>query len=231
MLTRLRKRLADERGTTIVEMVLTCVLTLIVSGSAMAVLTSAYSHNNDVQRRTESLQIARTAVDQTISRLRNEVCLSTQTPITAANGESVTYYADFGDADPTTFPERHVLSLNPTTRVLSDVTYTTSTGAADAYSQASTRVIAKGVSETGTTPLLQFYGYDTSASPPTATRLLNTGTAAVADADLPNIARIVVTLTATAPGNTPARLAASAQDEAFVRLTDPSDDSPAPTCD
>jgi type II secretory pathway pseudopilin PulG len=229
VLTRLRRRLADERGYTIVEMVLTCVLSLIVSASAMAVLTRAYAHNNDIQRRTESMQIARTAVDETIRRLRNEVCLDTVPPVVSANGQSVTYYADFGDADPSRYPERHTLTLNTTTGVLSDATYTTTTGVAGSYSLASTRVIATGVTQSGSTPLLQFYAYDTAKTPLRADRLLNpAGT--VATADLPDIARIVVTLTATAPGATASNLASTAQDETFVRLTDPTDANPSPKC-
>jgi type II secretory pathway pseudopilin PulG len=231
VLTRLRRRLADESGYTIVEMVITCVLSLIVAGSAMAVLDRAYAHNNDIQRRTESLQIARTAVDESIRRLRNEVCLNDDPPVTAANGTSVTYYADFSDAMPTAYPERHTLSLDTSTGTLSDATYTTTTGTAASYTLASTRVIAKGVTQSGATPLLRFYGYDTSVTPPTATRLLNTGSGSVADTELPNIARIVVTLTATAPGITSPTLAATATDEAFVRLTDPTDADPSPKCD
>jgi type II secretory pathway pseudopilin PulG len=222
--------LAAERGYTIIEMVITCALTLIVSVSAMAVLTRAYAHNNDIQRRSESMQIARTAVDDMVRRLRSEVCLDSATPpISAATGRSVTYYAAFNDGSPSTYPERHVLSLNATTGVLSDARYTTTTGNATDYTLADTRVIAKGVSESGATPLMQFYGYD-SSTPPAATRLLNTGTNAVSDDDLEDISRVVITLVATAPGNTASKLASTVQDEVFVRLTDPSDPNPNPDC-
>jgi Tfp pilus assembly protein FimT len=230
VLTRVRRRLADERGLTVVEMVVTCALTLIVSVSAMAVLTGAYARNNDVQRRSESWQIARTAVDEVINRLRNQVCLDSATkPVVAATGQSITFYADFSAASPTDYPERHVLALNPATGVLSDTRYTTSSGRVADYQLAGTRVIAQGVSQVGSAPLMSFYAYDASA-PPAPNRLLNTGTNAVAAADLPAIARVVVKLRATAPGKTPSKDSATVQDEAFVRIVNPTDPTPVPQC-
>jgi type II secretory pathway pseudopilin PulG len=230
MLTRIRQRLAGERGFTIVEVLIGCVLTLIVTSSAMAVLDGAYRHNNDIQRRAESQQIARTAVDEMVRRLRNEVCLDVKTtPVVTASGTSVTFYADFGTGAPTSYPERHVLSLNTGTGTLTDTWSTTSTGKAADYVAAGTRVIARGVSQVGSTPLMTFYAYDTS-SPPAPNRQLNSGTNSVAAADLPKIARIVVNVQATAPGATPVKDAAQAKDEAFVRLVDPTDSAPAPRC-
>jgi Tfp pilus assembly protein PilV len=230
MLARLRRRLADQRGYTIVEVMLTCVLTLIVTGTSLAVLDRAYRHNAEVQQRTESLQNARTTVDELVRRLRSQVCLnSTTPPVVAANGQSVTYYSDYTDAEPTDYPERHVIALNTATGALTDARYTTTTGAANAYTLRDTRLIARNVSQAGTTPLLQFYAYD-SSTPPVATRALNTATVGVATDELPNVARIVVTLSAKAAGKTAAKTASTAQDEVFVRLTNPNSSDPSPRC-
>jgi Tfp pilus assembly protein PilV len=230
MLARLRHRLADQRGFTIVEVMLTCVLTLIVTGTSLAVLDRAYRHNAEVQQRTESLQTARATVDDLVRRLRSQVCLnSTQPPVVAASGQSVTFYSDYGDALPTTYPERHVISLNATTGVLTDARYTSTTGLADSYALRDTRLIARNISQVGTTPLLQFYAYD-SATPPTAARALNTNTVAVATDELANVARIVVTLSARAGGKSAAKTASAAQDEVFVRLTNPNSSDPSPRC-
>ena len=230
MLARLRHRLADQRGFTIVEVMLTCVLTLIVTGTSLAVLDRAYRHNAEVQQRTESLQTARATVDDLVRRLRSQVCLnSTTPPVVAASGQSVTFYSDYSDAVPTAYPERHVISLNSTTGVLTDARYTSTTGLVDSYTLRDTRLIARNVSQVGAAPLLQFYGYDT-ATPPAATRALNTNTVAVTADELPNVARIVVTLSARAGGKSAAKTASAAQDEVFVRLTNPNSSDPSPRC-
>lgn len=227
MRARLRRRLAAEDGITIVECLIACILTVIVVTSALMVLNGAYANNAKVQRRTESLQIARRAVDDVSRMLRSQVCLGTTTPIVSATGQSVTFYSDYTIDDPTTFPERHVISLDTATGALTDARSTSTNGTA--YTYQDTRVLARNVGQVTGTPFMQFYGYSSDATP-TPTVLLNTGVTAVAAAELSSITRIVITLNALAPGATSSTVSATVQDEVFVRLADPTDANPIPRC-
>jgi len=224
---RLRRRLAAEEGMTVVETLIACILTVIVLTSALAVLNGAYARNAEVQRRTESLQIARRAVDDVTRRLRSQVCLGTTTPVVAASGQSVTFYADYTIDDPTTYPERHVIALDTSTGTLTDARSTSTNGST--YTLQDTRVIARNVRQLTGTPFLQFYEYSSDATP-APTVLLNTGTSAVPASELPSIARIVVNLNALAPGAADSKVSATVQDEVYVRLADPTDANPTPRC-
>jgi prepilin-type N-terminal cleavage/methylation domain-containing protein len=228
------ERLHDERGFTLVELMMTLVIGLIIVLSSLAVLDGATRHSDEVQRRSGAVLQGRAAMDDVVRSLRSQVCVQTDdstilTPVTAASATSVTFYSDFGDG--TTVPDRHTISLGADGR-LTDVTVKGSGTLTQATFTATpkTRVIATGLSASPSTPVFQFYGF-TSATPPTADQALNsTATPTVAAADLPKIARIRITLQANPEGKVNDKLAATLQDDVFVRLADPDDPAPTPRC-
>lgn len=235
MIRRVRARLADERGFSIVEAVITVALTLIVCGIGLSVLDRAYSNNDAIQRKSESQAQARQGIDALTRVLRSQVCMNSSTPpVTSANGTAITFYADFGDAEPTDIPERHTVSFDTASSRLIDTRWVGG-GTADAptYSGSGTRrVLAENVVPVTGTPAFQFFGY-TSTTPPQATAALNSASVpTVASTNLTRIARIVITLRANPPGRvTGTKNTTTLQDEVYVRLANPNDNVTSdPTC-
>jgi Tfp pilus assembly protein PilW len=208
---------------------------MIVVFAALKVLDTATRQSSRVQKRAGSIQQARFALDEVVRRLRSQTCiqpnLTTLTPpIVSAGGSSITFYADFTDGN-AGLPERHTLAVGTDGRLTDAVTKGTGTRTSTSFNgTTTTRTVAQRVVPTSTVPVFQYYGF-TTATPPTAELPLNSPTnPTVAAADLPRIARVVVTLSANPEGKADAKLATTMQDEIFVRLADPDDAAPTPKC-
>jgi Tfp pilus assembly protein PilV len=219
VLSRLDRR--SEAGYTIIEAVITCVLTLIVSSTALAVIDRAYKHNDDIQQRAEGIAQARRGLDSTVRLLRSQACYDAVTPpITQANGSSVTFWASTYDRNGAEVKHKHQITLGTDGKL-------TDTDTVNGV--AKTTILATKISQANaTTPVFRFYKYDenSGAELPEPTQLLNATsppyTVATDSASGLKIARILVTV----KGNPPKRpadspLATTLQDEVFVRLVDP----------
>jgi Tfp pilus assembly protein PilW len=209
---------------------------LVVMFAALKLLDTATRQNARVQKRATSIQQSRFALDEVVRRLRSQTCIQPNDttllpPVEAASATSVRFYADFSDGSSTTLPERHTLTVGTDGRLTDAINKGTGTRTTLAFSgTTTTRAVADGVIGTTTAPIFQYYGFDTS-TPPTATQPLNSlSSPTVATADLPKIARIVVTLAANGEGTPDRKLATTMQDEVFVRLADPDDAAPTPKC-
>jgi type II secretory pathway pseudopilin PulG len=229
---RLRAHAADARGFTVVELLVTMTLGLLVIGSSVAVLTTALRSNDSVQRRTEALQNGRIAIDQAVRLLRSQVCpdpIATPlvTPVAAGGPTSITFFADLGDG--TGIPRKHVLSLSG--GVLRDDVYLGSRTGTNPPTWSSTvsssRVLGTGLAQDGTTPVFQYFGYTSAATPAPTAALGPT----LDPADLEKVARIVVTVKANPSSKTGStRQAVTVQDEVFVRLVNPNGTAPVAVC-
>lgn len=230
--------LRDERGFTLVELMLTLSIGLVIIMASLTVLDGATRRSDGVQRRATSIQQGRAAMDHMVRSLRSQVCVrfddvTIATPIVAASGSSVTYYSDFGDASGV--PDKHTLTVASDGKVTDTFIDGTGTQNAATFTSAPvTRTVADRIAGSGTIPILRYFGFN-SASPPTPDAALNsTASPTVASADLPKVARIVVTLKANPEGNpntnSNARLTTTLQDQVYIRLADPDEAAPAPKC-
>lgn len=232
------RRLRCERGVTVVETLIACVLTLLVTGTGLAVLEGAYRHNDEMQRRSEAMQQGRGAMDQVVSGLRSQVCLDPSTPpVVSATDKRLTYYADSSDASSTSIPDKHTLSLDG--GVLTDKRYKGAPGAVGQppvyTSPPVVRRLGVNLAQSGASPVLSYYGYGTGTpqTPATADVPLpvNVSGPEGLTADPARIARIVVTLQANPPGRvTGTKLTTTLHDEAFVRIADPTTTIAGPQC-
>lgn len=236
-------RLRTEGGFTLVEAMMTCVLLIIVSGSATLVLVGATQRNARQQRQAEAVQQARIGMEKTVGLMRAQVCLTnTITPVAAASDRAVTFYADTTDARVGNVPVKHVLTADPATARIVDQSYDgTASSVTDApptypSTPSRTRVLATGIFPSGTTPIFSYFAF-TDATPADSTIALNSASSpTVAAADLPRIARIAITFEARSPGPNPALTRSkTVSDQVFVRAADPNFDAPdstapGPTC-
>jgi len=228
------KRLSDQGGFTLPELMLSLAIGLIIIIASLSVLGGATRRNDELQRRTSGLQQGRAAMDDVIRTLRSQVCVKPDAvtilpPVAAASGASITLHADFGDG--TGLPEKHTIALSAD-GTLTD-TEVAGAGTADATTFTGTprtRVIGQRISADGTTPVFEYFGFDT-ATPPKPDQALNSSAEpTVAAADLPRIARVVVRLQANPEGKPNPKLVTRLEDQIYVRLADPDDSAPTPKC-
>jgi prepilin-type N-terminal cleavage/methylation domain-containing protein len=231
-LARIRRRLADERGFTLVELLVSTTIGVVVLLATFAIFDSALLAQNRVEDRTDSIARGRTAMEQIVQQLRSQVCLGPGLPaIEYGDDNEVRFYADL--ANTTFVPERRILSFAGGT--ITEQAYTGSaTGGSPPYTFAAqparTRDILDRVtlaSPGGTTvPFFTYYGFDNS-TPPQPTDVLPVP---LSDADRARVVQIGVSYMAL-----PARASSSSTGEpftsdVFVRTADPSDPDHSPLC-
>lgn len=94
-LDRLR---AEQRGMTLIELVIGISIALVVTFASFAVLDRATRASHEVVDRQEALQRGRLAIELITRQLRSQVCLGeTAEPITYGDGDTVSFYADLSD--------------------------------------------------------------------------------------------------------------------------------------
>lgn len=229
------RRLRRDEGFTLPELMIALSIGMVVVLSTLAVLDGATRRNDDLQRRTTGIQQGRAALDEVVRTLRSQVCVKPNDvtnlpPVAAADGSSITVYSDFGDASGVA--DKHTLTVASDGRLTDTVVKGAGTPSATSFTGTGTmRIISERITaQDANTPIFQYFGFN-SASPPTPDLPLNSaGNPAVAAADLPRVARILVTMKANPEGKPNPKLTTSLKDQVFVRLADPDDAAPTPKC-
>jgi|tagenome__1003787_1003787.scaffolds.fasta_scaffold20788029_2 prepilin-type N-terminal cleavage/methylation domain-containing protein len=245
----MNKRLRQEDGFSLPELLVAISIAMIVSLAAFALLEFTLKRTGEVDQRVDATQRGRLYMDTITRQLRSQVCLS---PIISAmatrpgditNDNTATFYADFTDgSNPDVKPtaDLHKLAYDPITRTMTDTTYTSSWNkAVDPWvpvvpaAPTRTRVIATDIVPDGATPIFSYYTYDGGSPPKPNIRLWPIGAGGIALADLARVARIDVTfrsLPVKADPNASNPIYVKFEDEVYVRAADPNDDAPTPTC-
>jgi type II secretory pathway component PulJ len=250
------RRLRNEDGFTLMEMLTAITIAMIVSLAAFSLLEFAIKRTGEVDQRVDATQRGRAIMDTVTRQLRSQVCLS---PVISAmatragdvtNDNSATFYADFTDgANVNAKPpaDLHKLAYDPITRTMTDTTYTTTWDKTTTpwtpvvpAAPSKTRVIATDIVPDDTTPIFTYYAYPAPAVPPPAVppipspteRLAPVGAGGVPLADLARVARIDVTFRAlpSRAKTTTSPAQVLFQDQVYVRAADPNDDAPTPVC-
>ena len=109
-LARIRRRLRDERGFTLVELLVSTSIGVAVLLATFAIFDSALLAQNRVDDRTDSIARGRTGMEQIVQQLRSQVCLGPSLPaIEYGDDDEMRFYADL--ANTTFVPERRVLTF------------------------------------------------------------------------------------------------------------------------
>jgi prepilin-type N-terminal cleavage/methylation domain-containing protein len=238
VLRRIRRRLADERGFTLIEMLVTLAIGTIVLLGAYTLADAVGHAQTRISDRSESIARGRTAMEQLVQQLRSQVCLGPGYPAIAyGDANEVTFYADL--ADTTFVPQKRDIKFSAAAGTITETDYTgavssSTTGPPFTFSAtpARTRVILDHVkaqvSGATTLPFFTYYSFD-GGNPVRPANLLATP---LGTTDIQRVVQISVNFSAL-----PSRGGSSASTpgepftaNVFVRTADPTDPDHSPLC-
>lgn len=219
----LSSRLSAERGFTLIEMLVACVVGTIVMLAAFALLDMSNGLSRSVIDRVDTTERARDAMEQVTRELRSQVCLKPGTAA-IANGQdnSVTFYSFEGDPTNAYVPERHTITWNAASRTLVDYISAGNGAAPDTtYPANPTRTLelAHNVDPVAGAPIFSYYTW--AASGPVSPSLALPTPLSAADAQ--RVVRVAVRFQVTPEGKGAhsAKNALALQNDVFARTADP----------
>ena len=127
------RRLRDESGMTLMEVLVASTVGMVVLLAMFAMLDSTVRMNTGVMSRTDSMQRGRVAMDVLTQELRSQVCLVDLTPaiVPGSDNNSVSFYSDFSEGDGVEPPTKRKLTYDPATgNIRTDIYAATAAGAA-----------------------------------------------------------------------------------------------------
>jgi prepilin-type N-terminal cleavage/methylation domain-containing protein len=250
VMNRLRR---DQRGFTLPELLITLIIAMIVSLATFSLIDFVMRRNGEISTRVDTVQRARTGMDQVTRLLRSQVCawraddgaMTGSRSLYAASPTSVTAFVDFSSetyvsgAPPA--PALRTLTLSATTN--GNLTETVTPGqwiggrVSYTYSgfKTSTRQTLSNISlyrpvGTSVTPTA-FFRYFTfnDANPPQPVNEIGIGRALTAD-ELETVAKITVTFRVLSTRGNTETGSTVLTDDVYVRTADPNAEDPQPTC-
>lgn len=224
------RRLRSEAGVTLVELIMAMVIGMGTLLAVFAVLDTSVKQSNSVAGRVNATQRGRLAMDTITRQLRSQVCYSPTVPaLVSATDNSVKYHSDLSDG---TKPiEQRELIYDPTKGAINERTWAGVTvgGVLTFPTMTKNRLL---ISEITTRPapdaaIFRYYAYNTLVPPRPIVQLPTPLNAT----DLARTARIDVGFTTLPPNARPSPAASvTLQNEIYVRVADPNDPAPTPTC-
>ena len=233
ILSGLRARLADERGFSLVELLVASVLSIIVLGGAFTVLQVATTQGERVAQRVDTVQRGRLAMEQITRQLRSQVCLGPGFPaLTQADSSSVTFYADLGAGD--FKPERRRLIFTGGAIVEERYPWVSGTlpgKAVFASTPSSRRTLIDGVAQNGATPIFRYFAFGTTDPTNPSIDLTKPLVAPLASGDLARTVQIDVSFVAQPlKGDPNDRVRTVLENSVLVRTSRSGGEEASPAC-
>jgi len=173
-------RLADERGFTLVELLVAMVVGMVVIFGALAIMDGTWRVQARTQDNVDATDRGRVAMDRITQQLDSRVCLNSATPaqgslVTATDSQIEFYASVTSDTAPRLVVERRRMTYRPGT---SDILLESWTGTAPppatppANTTTPTRrvVVAGGVAPVVGTPIFRYYAPEGTPALPTLQR-------------------------------------------------------------
>jgi prepilin-type N-terminal cleavage/methylation domain-containing protein len=200
----MRRLRSEERGFTLVEMLVSAVLGLIVLTATLGLVTTSQRVTTTVTERTDTTQRGRLAMERIVQSLRSQVCLklstlTAQTTVTDAQSSTISFFADIpnrAEGIAATFnPDLRTLAVSggaiteATTPYLTPFDGATFRAAAAGAPIVLTTGIGTVTDASGALPYFRYYAYKTDGTLDYGNPL----TTPVPQSELPRIAQIEVT--------------------------------------
>jgi Tfp pilus assembly protein PilW len=218
----------SQAGVTLVELLVAMSIGMMTLIAVFAVLDTSVKVSNAVAGRVNATQRARLTMDTITRELRSQVCYSPTVPaLVSATDDAVKFHEDLSDG---TKPiEQREIAYDPVARTITErtwagtgtpVTFPTLTKSRQLISEVTRRPAPD-------TMIFRYYAYNT-AVPPRPVIQLPTPLSAT---DLARTAKIDIGFTTLPPNSRPSPAASvTLQNEVYVRVADPNDPAPTPTC-
>lgn len=157
-----RRSLADERGVTIVELLVSMLIGLTVLGGIVTLVTVTARSSGRISERVAADQIARPMMTRIMNELHSTCVSPGLAPILAgSDGSTVSFIHGTGSAVAVT-PAKRTIELNGD--VLTDSTYARTGGVAPNWTFASspsqTYRLLENVGTIDSTPIFRYYAYE-----------------------------------------------------------------------
>jgi len=220
---------SDERGYTLVELLVGAVVSLVVLGAILAMVQVATGDQNRVAERVYANQRGRPVMNRLIDRLHAACVSPGLAPVLAgSDGSSITFYSKSGSAV-SPVPDKYVYSLS-SEGVLSETVYPGTGGEPEEWTFGSPTeprqvIDGMGAAEVGETPeavpLFRYFAYEGGqvAATPLATPLEEEDAARTVQVD------IAFTVSPRAGGSADPGAPVTLTDSATLRIEPASEDS------
>jgi prepilin-type N-terminal cleavage/methylation domain-containing protein len=231
----------DERGFTLIEMLVAASIGVILLMAAFMLLDRSFSSSASIADRQDGLQRGRQAMELITRQLRSQVCvvvppaIGYQPPVVTAEDNRAIFYGSLSESS--TNVEKRTLTFDPTAP--GSITQNVITGTPNtvypqmAFSGAGTTTtlltnVKRAVSGGSDIPFFRYYRYNTSTSTIGDLQQLTTPVAA---ANLQSIALIKVAFRSYAARPiSKDNDATQIEDDVYVRISDSSEQQENPQC-
>jgi hypothetical protein len=222
------RRLRSEAGVTLMELIIAMTIGAGTLLAVFAVLDTSVKQSNAVAGRVNATQRGRLAMDTITRQLRSQVCYSPTVPaLVSGTDNSVRFHSDLSDGSKPI--EQRELIYDPTKGAINERTWAGVGSPLTFPTMTKNRLL---ISEITTRPapdaaIFRFYAYNTAVPPRPIVQLPTPLNAT----DLARTARIDVGFITLPPNARPSPAASvTLQNEIYVRVADPNDPAPTPTC-
>ena len=223
-MTRLRD---DERGFTLVEMLVTLAVSMVVMFAILGLLDMTLRGSASSLGRTHAVREGRGAIDRVGQELRLASCPDTGSAVLSATADEVSYYVNRPQSDYRldNLVERHTLTYSAAAGTITlAVAPNQGTAVPPSWgATARTTVLATGLSRTGSTPIFQYLTYDAPDAPDTSYIASPVG-------NLSSVAQVQVSFTALGAYPSANQGSSRFQSTIVLRTDDPSDEDNTPEC-
>jgi hypothetical protein len=222
------RRLRSEAGVTLMELIIAMTIGAGTLLAVFAVLDTSVKQSNAVAGRVNATQRGRLAMDTITRQLRSQVCYSPTVPaLVSGTDNSVKFHSDLSDGSKPI--EQRELIYDPIKGAINERTWAGVGSPLTFPTMTKNRLL---ISEITTRPapdaaIFRYYAYNTSIPPRPIIQLPTPLNAT----DLARTARIDVGFVTLPPNARPSPAASvTLQNEIYVRVADPNDPAPTPTC-
>jgi hypothetical protein len=230
----MRRSLRSDDGVTLVELLIAMSIGMMTLFAVFAVLDTSVKQSNAVAGRVNATQRGRIAMDTITRQLRSQVCYSPVVPaLVSGSDNAVKFHTDLSDGS--RLIEQRELTYNPIAKTIVEktwagvgnpITFPTVTKTRQILDEVTTRPAPNAA-------IFRYYAYNIPpvTVPPTPPRPSVKLTTPLSATDLARVARIDIGFTTLPPNAKPSPAAAvTLQNEIYVRVADPNDPAPTPTC-
>ncbi|HEX8075592.1 MAG TPA: prepilin-type N-terminal cleavage/methylation domain-containing protein [Thermoleophilaceae bacterium] len=209
----------NERGFTLIETLVACVIGTIVILTAFALMDASGALSQRVHDRVDTTQRGREGMEQITRQLRSQVCLQAgSSAVVDGQASSIVFYSFTGRG--ALVPDRHAIEWSSTTESIVDRTYVgTGTAPNTTYpvSPTRTRTVVSKVDPAPGTPIFAYFAWSTTGTVEPSLPLA----VPLTSVDAARAVRVVVTFRVSPAGKSSSGETTTLQDEVVAHTTDP----------